>query len=218
MSKHQRALTQQGTRSYPDVHAAVLAGGKSRRFGSDKCVATLPGDDRSFLARTVGACREVAARVVVVGADRPGFAVLADAWIPDLIAHEGPLVGLAAALLDCRAPYLLLAACDQPLLTGPILRRLADRRAEADIVFFAIREGMPSLFPSLHRRDVALSHVEERIQAGERSLRSIFSSNDLRVLAIEVSAADRAALQDIDTLADLENMSASLPLGSDPVQ
>jgi molybdenum cofactor guanylyltransferase len=218
MSKNQHAQNNQEARWYHDIHAAVLAGGESKRFGSDKCLATLAGDDRTFLDRAIGACREIAGRVVVVGGERSSIAGFADAVIPDSIGHEGPLVGLAGALLDCRAPFLLLTACDQPLVSGAILRRLAEPRSKADVVAFARDDGVPNPVPSLLRRDVLLPFVEECLRAGERSLRSIFSSGELRILAVEASARERAVLQDVDSQADLERLRALLPLDNDTVQ
>jgi molybdenum cofactor guanylyltransferase len=218
MSKHQHALTHQDAIDSSDVHAAVLAGGMSRRFGSDKCLATLPGDDRTLLTRVVEACREVAGRVVIIGGDRAGTTDLSDGVIQDSVMHGGPLVGLQAALLDCRVRFLLLAACDQPLLTGALLRRLVDRRSESDVVMFAVVHERPNPFPSLLRRETVLPIVEARIRAGYWSMRSVYESPELQSVSLEVSTRERASLEDIDTLADLQSMAASLPLGNDFVR
>jgi molybdopterin-guanine dinucleotide biosynthesis protein A len=175
----------------------------------------MAGDDRTFLNRVIDACREVAGRVVVVGGERSSVAELADALLPDPIDHEGPLVGLAGALLDCRAPFLLLTACDQPLVSGALLRRLAESYSEVDVVAYARDDGMPDPFPSLLRREALLPFVEARLRSGERSLRPIFSSVELRIVALDASASEQAELQDVDSQADLESLRASLPLDSD---
>jgi len=70
------------------ILGAVLAGGRSTRFGSDKALAVLGGE--TLLARAVSALRAQCDDVVVVG--RAG-------GIPDWPAPGmGPLGGLAAAL------------------------------------------------------------------------------------------------------------------------
>src|SRR5687767_3657511 len=72
MSK-QRTVPKEGSPvTSPDIHAAVLAGGKSRRYGSDKCIARLDGNNLTFIQLVIRACREVADRVVIVGHVRPG--------------------------------------------------------------------------------------------------------------------------------------------------
>jgi molybdopterin-guanine dinucleotide biosynthesis protein A len=74
------------------VLGVVLAGGQSRRFGSDKALAQLGG--YRLLDRAVATLARQCAAVVVAGRkDAPG-PVLAD-WPR---AHMGPLGGLAAAL------------------------------------------------------------------------------------------------------------------------
>ena len=74
------------------ILGAVLAGGQSSRFGSDKALAELGG--RTLLARAVATLEAQCDAVVVVGrSDAPA------ATIPDRPAGGmGPLGGIAAAL------------------------------------------------------------------------------------------------------------------------
>ena len=82
---------------------AVLAGGRSSRFGSDKALAMLDG--RSLLDHAVGALRPHCDAVVVVGRDKT-----ADWPRPDM----GPLGGIAGALI-----HAMVEGFDQ-LLTAPV--------------------------------------------------------------------------------------------------
>jgi molybdopterin-guanine dinucleotide biosynthesis protein A len=74
------------------ILGAVLAGGQSSRFGSDKALAALGG--RTLLARAVSALEEQCDAVIVVGrSDAPS------ATIPDRPrSGMGPLGGINAAL------------------------------------------------------------------------------------------------------------------------
>ena len=74
------------------ILGAVLAGGQSSRFGSDKALAVLDG--RTLLDRAVAALADLCDAVVVVGRDAAPAPVLKDR--PR--AGMGPLGGLAAAL------------------------------------------------------------------------------------------------------------------------
>ncbi len=74
------------------VLGAVLAGGESRRFGSDKLAARL--GDQSLLDHALAWVRSRTDAVVLCGRDVPGIASVADWPTPGL----GPLGGLAAAL------------------------------------------------------------------------------------------------------------------------
>ncbi len=185
-----------------DIHAAILAGGSSRRFGSDKCLAHLPGEDATFVERIVRACQDIVDRVVIIGPERVGLVALADAWVADLIVDEGPLVGLQTGLHSCSAPYLLLASCDQPFLTSAVLERLLDRRQEADIVVYAGARERVDPFPGCFYVPAARPAIDELIHTGERSLQAAFRS-PLSVLKLAPEPGEREALRDIDTRSDL---------------
>ncbi|RVQ67197.1 molybdenum cofactor guanylyltransferase [Croceicoccus ponticola] len=74
----------------------VLAGGESRRFGSDKALALLDGE--TLLSRAVGVLARHCAAVVVAGRGDDGASGVADWPEPGL----GPLGGLAGALRHAR--------------------------------------------------------------------------------------------------------------------
>ena len=71
---------------------AILAGGQSRRFGSDKAEALFAG--KTLLDHVAEAFRPQVAKLVVAGKQWPGLETVAD--IPK--AGIGPLGGLAGAL------------------------------------------------------------------------------------------------------------------------
>jgi molybdopterin-guanine dinucleotide biosynthesis protein A len=72
------------------ILGAVLAGGRSSRFGSDKAMAMLDG--RPLIDHAIAAGPHCAA-VVVCGRDHPGHVCLADRPAPDM----GPLGAINAA-------------------------------------------------------------------------------------------------------------------------
>jgi molybdopterin-guanine dinucleotide biosynthesis protein A len=90
---------------------AVLAGGQSRRFGSDKALALLHG--RPLIAHAIARLAGHAGEVIVCGKDW-------GAWIPDRPeAGLGPLGGINAALHHAAAhghSDVLTIPCDLPEL------------------------------------------------------------------------------------------------------
>jgi molybdenum cofactor guanylyltransferase len=78
------------------ILGAVLAGGRSTRFGSDKALAELGG--RTLLARAVDALSAQCDAVVVIGREEGPAPTLPD-WPR---ADMGPLGGIAAALHHAR--------------------------------------------------------------------------------------------------------------------
>ena len=90
---------------------AVLAGGRSSRFGSDKAQAMLEG--RSLLEHAVEALGHHVETVVVCGRQVEGMIGLADRPAADM----GPLGGLNAALHHAMAEgydAVLTTGCDVP--------------------------------------------------------------------------------------------------------
>ena len=110
------------------VLGAVLAGGRSSRFGSDKALASI--GDRTMIDRVLAQLHPQVQRVVVCGRDYPPHPS-----VPDRPrAHEGPLGGLNAALhLACEHGYdaVVSVGCDMPLLPDDLVDRLAGDGASA---------------------------------------------------------------------------------------
>ncbi len=97
----------------------ILAGGASRRMGTDKAGLLLAG--RPMIEWVIDALRPALPDLVVVGR-KGGLAGLAS--IPDEgRGRRGPLAGLVTALRHFRRPIVLVAV-DQPLLRPETVRRL----------------------------------------------------------------------------------------------
>lgn len=91
------------------VLGAILAGGGSRRFGSDKAVADING--HALLDRVADGLRGQVEELVVVGRDWPGLKRINDRPEPG----QGPLGGLCGALAyasDNGFDAVLTAGCD----------------------------------------------------------------------------------------------------------
>ena len=134
---------------------AILAGGRARRFGSDKAQALYEG--ARLIDRVAAALAVQSGAVVVCGREEPGFTCIPD-W-PD--AGLGPLGGLAAALRHAEVggfTRVLSAGVDVPDLPHDLAATLAGEGA-------AIVESQPvvglwpvAIFPALE----AFLHGEGR--------------------------------------------------------
>jgi molybdopterin-guanine dinucleotide biosynthesis protein A len=103
------------------VLGAVLAGGLSQRFGSDKAVARLGA--ASLIEHVITALQSRTTSIVVCGRVMTGHVSVADRPGPGL----GPLAGIAAALNHARQhdfQSVLTAPCDTPRLPDELLLAL----------------------------------------------------------------------------------------------
>ncbi len=104
------------------VLGAVLAGGQSRRFGSDKALALLDGV--ALIEHALAALAAQTDAMTVCGREYPGLACVADRPAPGL----GPLGGLCAALAYAQRhgfDAVLSAGCDLAGLPDDLVARLA---------------------------------------------------------------------------------------------
>lgn len=104
------------------ILGAILAGGRSSRFGSDKALATLDG--RALIDRVIEALALQVDALVVVGRTHPGIACIPDRPAPDM----GPLGGIAAALHHATVhgfAQVLTVPCDAPFLPAGLRGQLS---------------------------------------------------------------------------------------------
>lgn len=149
---------------------AILAGGKSSRFGQDKAALFLPGITAQCLATGLP--------ILVVGRlAQPGIPDRV-AFLPDAHPGEGPLGGIMSALRKVEGPILALA-CDLPALRQDALDWLIQRWEQA--------EGADILVASHPQADTAslleplfaiytpacLPIAEGLLQTGRRSLHQL---------------------------------------------
>ncbi|MCI0436213.1 MAG: molybdenum cofactor guanylyltransferase, partial [Gemmatimonadetes bacterium] len=110
------------------VLGAVLAGGRSTRYGSPKALAKVGGE--RIVDRVIDALRAATYDIVLIAND-PALASMVD--LPsrqDEIADLGALGGIHTALIWAREQDrrgILAVACDMPFLSTPLLRRLVER-------------------------------------------------------------------------------------------
>jgi molybdopterin-guanine dinucleotide biosynthesis protein A len=173
------------------VDAAILAGGQARRFaGRDKSALHVGG--LTILQRQISALREVAGRIVLVGADAPGEQVpgLEIEAVPDLIPGSGALGGLYTALSAARSPHVLVLACDLPFVSRAFLRHLAALPGPAhDAVVPRSPDGWQPLC-AIYRRELAAGFAG-RIASGRLKIADALA--ELRVR--EVGPAETASVE-----------------------
>lgn len=183
-------------RATADVTVVVLAGGTSRRFGSDKLAAPLRG---STVLDTVVASLPPRWPVVVVGPPRDcGRRVT---WTREDPPGGGPLAGVAAGVALVVTDLVAVVAGDMPY-AGPALVALVDalRTAPPEVegVVAADDDGVAN--PLLAAYRVAAVRAMLPSPAHDRPAKLL-----LGLAHLEVAVAGPAT-RDVDTPADLEEL------------
>ncbi|MDD7941470.1 molybdenum cofactor guanylyltransferase [Actinomycetospora lutea] len=189
-----------------EVAGVVLAGGRSRRMGTDKAALRL--GETSLLAHVLEVlAAAVDGPLVVVGAadtprdlpaettDRP--------WRPratvvtDAVAGRGPLQGLATGLgAVTGATTAFVAAVDLPHLHEDLVRAVLAHRVAPVEVALPVLEGHRQHLLAAYATDLA-ARAADLLDRGERSVGALIAASRVRELDAATLLADpRLAARD----------------------
>jgi molybdopterin-guanine dinucleotide biosynthesis protein A len=185
--------------------AAILAGGASRRMGTDKASLRVAGE--TLLERTARIAILAGLPVRIIGRDRPadwnGPEV---AFARDRNPGSGPLGAILDALdAVAMAGSVVALPCDMPGLTSAAIRWLlaAPRGAHGVI---ATRAGQPEPLCGIYAASVAIV-LADTYQRGERSCVRALATCE--VAWVEMPRAFHSELDDCDTPLDWDRQRVS---------
>ncbi len=194
----------------PDLTGIALAGGGSRRMGTNKAFIEIEGAPMiEHVLRALAAC---CAEVLIVTKDPAAYAHLRVRVVTDERSIQAPLVGLCSGLRDARTPWVFVAACDLPFLSSEAVRLLAELAAGHD----AAAPYVEGRWHPLHAvyATAALDALERTLASGVK--RMVTALEAIRVRAVSAGELQRAdptmrTLQNINTAADQGRASSSSP-------
>ena len=193
------------------ILGAVLVGGASRRFGSNKADAQLVGV--SLLDHQLTILRSVPVdRLAYVGGDHrpeldPFAGYVDDAIVGVDTTERSSLLGILAALTSARdreCESAIILGCDVPLVTRQTLQQLvAALRSDASSFDIAVASsGAKQDHWSIMAANVAaLAPLRAAYERGERAVHRAIST--VQVARVEVTEDEAANVNDQTTLADI---------------
>jgi FdhD protein len=163
------------------VTGVILAGGESRRMGSDKSL--LPLDGGRFIDHAYRTLAALFDEVLIVTNSPDLYAGLPCRKVPDLYPLKGSLAGIHSGLSHARTDKIFVVACDMPFLSAEVIRRLCAGGEAADVIIPRSERGVEPLHALYDTR--CLPAVEELLDAGEKKIVRFFP----RVRVCEVPTA-----------------------------
>jgi molybdopterin-guanine dinucleotide biosynthesis protein A len=177
----------------------ILAGGQSRRMGTDK--AFLPVGGRLLIERVLDVVASLSDDIVIVTNSPERYAAFGARLVADVFPGTGALGGIYTGLQASRHAYGLVVACDMPFLNRELLRYMAGLADEFDAVVPALGTASPDpssvhtarkwdLHP-LHAiyAKTCLAPIERALQRGD--LRTIAFLSEVRVRYIGSTEVER---------------------------
>lgn len=185
----------------------ILAGGRSRRFGTDKARALIGGEP--LIQRVADAIEPVASSLTVVAETVGTYGDLGFTTIADARPGMGPMAGLEAALSDRVARFgegwLLLSACDlaepEAALAEGLLKHISE---DAQVVAYRGERWEP-LFALYHSS--IRSVVGQQLDAGQQALWRMIERVRHRAVSLPEGVS---GITQLNTPDDLKRFQASV--------
>ena len=167
---------------------AILAGGHSSRFGSNKVLFAPNGE--TLISKAAGLLRSVAREVLVSASQTNAgdYDFLGLEIVVDQHPDSGPMGGLETLLQRCTTPWLLVLTCDMPFVDKEALVTMISslnrepdntlcQRDRPHALAWQCCDGSISPFPLLIERS-ALPILQSRMRTGSLSMKGLLSDLD----------------------------------------
>ena len=187
------------------VCGLVLAGGQSKRMGTDKALLILNG--QTVIERVVQSLASVSDELPLVVNEPSRYKFLNLPTVTDQVPNGGPLMALYSGLVHTSASWCLATACDAPLLQPQLLKHLLEYRGSVDAVlpFINIQP-----FPGLYSK-TCITILECLLTKGRSAARDI--ARACKVITVNEESIrkldpDLKSFQDLDTPNGFEKLQA----------
>lgn len=188
----------------------ILAGGQSRRFGSNKALAQLNG--RPLIEISAEVMAAIFPERLLITNDPAAYEFLGWPMAGDIFTDAGPLAGIHAALSQVAAEEIMVVACDMPFIKGNLIRLIC-QPANKGIVIPRLDQGLLEPLMARYHKKI-LPPLTAALDAGERRLHTfIKGQNPTYIEARELRTVDPslASFRNINHRHDLRAHHADQP-------
>lgn len=159
------------------ISVVVLAGGASRRMGTNKALLRVDQGE-TLIARVVSNMAALSDDLIVVSNTPELYADLPARQVGDIYAGRGPLAGLHAGLSAARRAWSFVVACDMPLVDRRLVRYMVLLTAGHQAVV-PRADDQPEPLHALYNK-AALPAIEQRLEAGDLRVISFYPAIQVR--------------------------------------
>ena len=189
------------------IGCVILAGGKSSRMGEDK--ALLKYDGKTFIEKIAGEFCFFEEKIISRGNNMDlGEFVKRDLWevVSDEYLNQGPLGGLHAALKKCKSDALFVVACDMPLISKELVKKMCDiyeQESKMDAIVTVTSDGKVHPLCGIYRKELYTCMEKNLLQSNNRVMSII---KDKNVKYMELDHLNSKYVENVNTRFDYENM------------
>ncbi len=180
-----------------DATAIVMAGGNSRRMGTDKSMLPIKG--RPMVEHICQQLCDTFTNVLISANDAEKYAHLDWDVVADRMPGQGPLMGIASALEVSDSEFNLVVACDIPQVDLPFARRMLAEAEGADVVVPVTSDGEEQPLFAVYRNSVH-QHANDVLALGGRRVCRIYDLCKVQFMELD----DTGWFANLNTMADYQ--------------
>jgi molybdenum cofactor guanylyltransferase len=159
----------------------ILAGGESRRMGTDKAFLDVEG--RPMIEHILAVFSTLFRKTIVVTNTPERYRTYDVEVTSDVLDIRGPLTGIYSGLLRSDDEYNFVAACDMPFLNPRLIAYMGEVAAGYDAVVPQF-SGFLEPLHAVYRMGI-LPAIETQIRKQDRRIRGIFDHIQVRYVTEE---------------------------------
>ena len=192
----------------PELTGVVLAGGKSRRFGSNKALADWNGI--ALVEAVTKSLLRILPKVMVVTKEKESLEFMESGSVQivqDLFHEDHPLGGLYTGLKRLDTRHAFVCACDMPFVQPKLIEALWEARADYDAVI-PVWQGKRQTLCGVYSMGCS-GTIRSSIDQKTFEIKALFDGLRTRFyLEEEIKSVDPEGLSflDIDTREDYERV------------
>jgi FdhD protein len=168
------------------ITGVILAGGESRRMGSDKSLLPIRG--ARFIDHVYRRLSELFEEVIIVTNSPTLYDGIPCRKVPDIYHAQGSLAGIHSGICHARHERVFVVACDMPFVDPDVVRHICARADGADVVIPVGEQGCEPLH-ALYGKS-CLPPMENALDAGQKRIIAFFP----HVKVTEIGARELSAL------------------------
>lgn len=158
------------TERIPGITGVILAGGESRRMGSDKSL--LPIQGARFIDHVYSRMKALFDEVVIVTNSPELYTDIDCRKVPDLYYAQGSLAGVHSGLAHAGNEQIFVVGCDMPFISAQVVRHICAQSDQGDMVIPHSSSGHEPLH-ALYSKN-CLPAMEHVLDAGQRRIMLFF--------------------------------------------
>lgn len=191
------------------VTGVILAGGESRRMGSDKSL--LPIHGARFIDHVYQRMSSLFEEVVIVTNSPELYNGIDCRKVPDIYYAQGSLAGIHSGLAHARQEKIFVVGCDMPFISAGLIEEICSHAADGDLVIPHSSNGHEPLH-ALYNKS-CLPAMERILDAGQKRITLFFAQVkvvDIPNSAIKKLDPNEESFQNINTPEDYFRLRGTL--------